>query len=75
MSDFKDFGGDFFKYLAETEILDFSSASIVRLVEARGWKNLRETEKIKSIYKLNEQSCKKAGFYIRLFYYKFSALV
>lgn len=50
MSDFKDFGGNFSKYLAETEILDFSSASIVRLVEARGWTNLPETEKIKSIY-------------------------
>lgn len=37
-------------YLQPTKMLDFNSASITKLVEARGWKNLSQLEQIKSIY-------------------------
>ena len=37
-------------YLQPTKMLDFNSASIKKLVEARGWKNLTQFEQIKTIY-------------------------
>ena len=37
-------------YLQPTKMLDFNSASITKLVEARGWKDLSQLEQIKSIY-------------------------
>lgn len=37
-------------YLQPTKMLDFNSASIKKLVEKRGWKNLTQFEQIKSIY-------------------------
>lgn len=42
---------EFTKYLAETEILDFSSKSIQSLIEKRGWRDLIEIEKVKAIYR------------------------
>lgn len=38
------------KYLEETTMLDFSSPSIRSLVRERGWMNLSETERVRSIY-------------------------
>lgn len=37
-------------YLQPTKMLDFNSASITKLVEARDWKDLSQLEQIKSIY-------------------------
>lgn len=37
-------------YLKETRMLDYSADSICELVEKKGWKNLDEFEKVKSIY-------------------------
>ena len=41
---------DLFKLTTETQMLDYSSKPIRRLVEKRGWKDLPESEKAKSIY-------------------------
>lgn len=38
------------KYLAETEMLDFSSPTIQKLIEERLWRNLEESNRIKAIY-------------------------
>lgn len=38
------------QYLQETRMLDYSNKSIQILIEKRGWKNLNEYERLKSIY-------------------------
>ena len=38
------------QYLQETRMLDYSNKSIQILIEMRGWKNLNEYERLKSIY-------------------------
>ncbi|MBQ7147286.1 MAG: transglutaminase family protein [Pseudobutyrivibrio sp.] len=38
------------QYLQETRMLDYSNKSIQDLIEKRGWKNLNEYERLKSIY-------------------------
>lgn len=43
-------GGAMERYLAETRMLDYSCASIQRLVAERGWRELPEFERIKAIY-------------------------
>ena len=37
-------------YLKETRILDYSNASIVKLVESRNWNQMDTVSRIKSIY-------------------------
>lgn len=38
------------RYLEETAMLDFSSPSLMSLVEERGWGELSEVERVRSIY-------------------------
>ncbi len=38
------------RYLQETKMLDYSSPSIQKLIESRGWKRLNEFERLKAIY-------------------------
>ena len=38
------------KYLKETKMLDYSNANIQQLIRERGWKNINEFERLKSIY-------------------------
>ena len=38
------------KYLRETHMLDYSNLSIQELIESRGWKEIEDFERIKSIY-------------------------
>ncbi|WP_277633274.1 hypothetical protein [Avrilella dinanensis] len=37
-------------YLKETKILDYSNASIQKLLEQRGWENLDTVAKVQAIY-------------------------
>ena len=41
---------NFSDYLKETKMLDYSSKSIQLLIENRGWKFLKEEERVKAIY-------------------------
>ena len=38
------------KYLRETRMLDYSNPSIQELIKSRGWKEIEDFERIKSIY-------------------------
>ena len=38
------------KYLRETHMLNYSKSSIQELIESRGWKEIEDFERIKSIY-------------------------
>lgn len=38
------------KYLKETRMLDYSNSSIQKLVKSRGWKEMKEFERIRDIY-------------------------
>lgn len=38
------------KYLRETRMLDYSNSSIQELIKSRGWKEIEDFERIKSIY-------------------------
>lgn len=38
------------KYLRETRMLDYSNLSIQELIKSRGWKEIEDFERIKSIY-------------------------
>ena len=38
------------KYLKETKMLDYTNANIQQLIRERGWKNINEFERLKSIY-------------------------
>ena len=38
------------KYLRETHMLNYSNSSIQELIESRGWKEIEDFERIKSIY-------------------------
>lgn len=38
------------KYLRETRMLDYSNSSIQELIRSRGWREIEDFERIKSIY-------------------------
>ena len=38
------------RYLMETPMLDYSNAQIRQLIEKKGWKEMEELERLKSIY-------------------------
>ena len=38
------------RYLMETPMLDYSNAQIRQLIEKKGWKEMEEFERLKSIY-------------------------
>ena len=40
------------RYLMETPMLDYSNAKIRQLIEKKGWKEMGEFERLKSIYLL-----------------------
>ena len=39
------------RYLMETPMLDYSNAKIRQLIEKKGWKEMGEFERLKSIYR------------------------